>query len=367
MTRPIPPATPAKLTLKALAARLGVSAMTVSNAFNRPDQLSPGLRSRILRTANELGYDAPAPSGRMLRTGKAHALGLCCPDPISHLFADPNAAEFMKGIAEVCQERQVALTILPGFADAGHSSALDSVALDGIILYAAPDAGPFLERVLRKPLPIVTVDGKRRSGLPSVSIEDRPGAREIADLVLAHGHRRCAVFGMEIDAGMQSRPVTFAQLEKAACTVTRERARGFREAFDQHSVAVERVRCFEVFRNDAEQAYLLAQDLFENEKKQPTAILCMSDRIALGVMGAARACGFKIPGDISITGFDDIPGAAMADPPLTTVRQPARGKGRTAALLLLQNRNEAIRLPVELVVRKSVGPVPLIPPNHWPD
>ncbi|MBV8900772.1 MAG: LacI family DNA-binding transcriptional regulator [Verrucomicrobia bacterium] len=367
MTRSPSLPTRAKLTLKDLAARLGVSAMTVSNAFNRPDQLSPELRSRILRTASELGYDAPAASGRMLRTGKAHALGLCCPDPIGHLFADPNAAEFMKGIAEDCQERQVALTILPGFADAGHSSALDSVALDGIILYAAPDAGPFLERVLRKPLPIVTVDGKRRPGFASVSIEDRPGACEIADLVLAHGHRRCALFGMEIDSGMRSRPVTFAQLEKATCTVTRERARGFREAFDRYGVAVECLPCFEVFRNDAEQAYRLAQDLFEKEKKRPTAILCMSDRIALGVIGAARACGFKVPGDISITGFDDIPGAALSDPALTTVRQPARGKGRTAALLLLQNRNEAIQLPVELIVRRSVGPVPASPPAHWPD
>jgi DNA-binding LacI/PurR family transcriptional regulator len=172
---------------------------------------------------------------------------------------------------------------------------------------------------------------------------------------------------MEIDSGMHSRPVTFAQLEKATCTVTRERARGFREAFDQYDIAVERLRCFEVFRNDAEQAYRLAQDLFEKKDRRPTAILCMSDRIALGVVGAARACGFKIPGDISITGFDDIPGAALADPPLTTVRQPARGKGRTAALLLLQNRNEAIRLPVELVVRGSVGPVPVVPPTHWPD
>lgn len=366
MTRSPLPSSRAKLTLKDLAARLGVSAMTVSNAFNRPDQLSSDLRSRILRTASELGYDAPAPSGRMLRTGKAHALGLCCPDPISHLFADPNAAEFMTGIAEVCQERQVALTILPGFADAGHSSALDSVALDGIILYAAPDAGPFLDRVLRKPLPIVTVDGKRRPGFPSVSIEDRPGAREVAEFVLASGHRRCTVFGMEIDAGMRSRRVTFAQLEKAACTVTRERARGFREAFDEYEIPVERLRCFEVFRNDAEQAYLLARDLFEKEKgKRPTAVLCMSDRIALGVMRAASACGLRIPDDISVTGFDDIAGAALADPPLTTVRQPARGKGRTAALVLLQNRNEAIRLPVELVVRRSVGPV--IPSNHWPD
>jgi DNA-binding LacI/PurR family transcriptional regulator len=335
--------------------------MTVSNAFNRPDQLSSALRSRILQTANELGYYAPAASGRVLRTGKSNALGLCCPDPIGHLFADPNAAEFMKGIAEVCQERQVALTILPGFADADQSSALDTVAIDGIILYAAPDSGPFLDRILRKPLPVVTVDGRRRPGFPSVTIEDRKGAREIADFVLAHGHRRCAVFGMEIGFKNHSRPVTFAQLEKAACVVTRERARGFRDAFDEYQLSTERLPCFEVFRNDAEQAYLLAHALFERGGRPPTAILCMSDRLALGVMGAARACGLRIPGDISITGFDDVLGAALANPPLTTIRQPTRGKGRTAALLLLQNRSQAIRLPVELVVRGSVGPVAPVP------
>ncbi|MBV9488463.1 MAG: LacI family DNA-binding transcriptional regulator [Verrucomicrobia bacterium] len=362
-----PPITSAlpRLTLKDLAARLGVSAMTVSNAFNRPDQLSPELRSRILQTANELGYYAPAPAGRVLRTGRVNAIGLCCPDPIAHLFSDPNAAEFMKGIAEVCQERQIALTILPGFADASQSCALDTVAVDGLILYAAPDAGPFLSRVLRKPLPVVTVDGKRRPGSPNVSIDDRQGARQVADLVLAHGHRRIAIFGMEIGPGMRSRPVTFAQLEKASCVVTRERARGFRDAFEGYGVSPERLPCFEVFRNNAEQADQLAHNLFERGEELPTAILCMSDRIALGIASAARACGLRIPQDLSLTGFDDIPATASADPPLTTVRQPTRGKGRTAALLLLQKRNQAVRLPVELVVRASVGAPPAAAPGRF--
>ena len=109
----MPRATPAKtglplrdeVNLKSLARHLGVSAMTVSNAFNRPGELSASLRQRILSTAANLGYHGPRPTGRMLRTGLAGAVALFNPDPIPHLFEDSNASAFMAGISEVCEKR----------------------------------------------------------------------------------------------------------------------------------------------------------------------------------------------------------------------------------------------------------------------
>jgi hypothetical protein len=106
-----------QVTLKSLAQQLGVSAMTVSNAFNRPEELSANLRQRILSTGANAGYHGPRPSGRMLRTGLAGAIALSNPDPIPHLFEDSNASAFMTGISEICEKHQYGLAVPGRFVD----------------------------------------------------------------------------------------------------------------------------------------------------------------------------------------------------------------------------------------------------------
>src|ERR1700720_2851415 len=121
-------------TLASLAAELGVSRTTVSNAYNRPDQLSPELRRRVLETARRLGYPGPDPVARSLRTRKAGAVGLVLPEPLNYAFSDPAAVSFVAGLAESCEEVGQGLLLIavgPGRSVAEGSHAVLNAGVDG--------------------------------------------------------------------------------------------------------------------------------------------------------------------------------------------------------------------------------------------
>jgi len=108
----------ARMTVKTLAAAVGVSPATISNAYNRPDQLSAELRDRILATAKELGYPGPDAAGRTLRMGRAEAVGVLLSERLSYAFSDPFAVEFLTGLSEVVEDGATGLMVAPGDANA---------------------------------------------------------------------------------------------------------------------------------------------------------------------------------------------------------------------------------------------------------
>src|SRR5215218_7999763 len=103
----------ARMTVKTLAAALGVSPATISNAYNHPDQLSAELRERILATAKELGYPGPDAAGRILRIGRAEAVGVLLSERLSYAFSDPFAIEFLTGLSEVVEEHGISIVLMP--------------------------------------------------------------------------------------------------------------------------------------------------------------------------------------------------------------------------------------------------------------
>jgi len=148
-------------TLASLAAELGVSRTTVSNAYNRPDQLSADLRERVLATAKRMGYAGPDPVARSLRTRKAGAVGLVITEPLTYSFSDPAALNFVAGLAETCEEAGQGLLLVavgPGRTVSEGSSAVLSAGVDGFVVYAAADDDPYLQLVLDRRLPVVVVD-----------------------------------------------------------------------------------------------------------------------------------------------------------------------------------------------------------------
>src|SRR3954467_11786104 len=133
----------ARPTLATIAKELGVSRMTVSNAFNRPDQLSPELRERVLTTARTLGYAGPDPGGRALSRGRTGCVGVIFDAPLTTAFSDPAAVEVLHGVATVCEERELGMTLVPRLR--GKDAELVRPALvDGFVVYCRGDDDPRL-------------------------------------------------------------------------------------------------------------------------------------------------------------------------------------------------------------------------------
>ncbi|MDX1655564.1 MAG: substrate-binding domain-containing protein [Candidatus Competibacteraceae bacterium] len=345
-------------TLQDLAKQLGVSRTTVSNAFNRPDQLSEELRERILSAARKLGYTGPNPVARMLRTGRAGAVGLLFSEPLTYAFDDPTTLAFLQGVGQVCARVQSSLLILPVVDNANAVQTIQQAAVDGFIIYCLPDDSPVVAQVLERRLPVVAVD-QAIQGVPTVGIDDRQAARLAAEHLLALGHRRLGVLALDLQADDHFGPVAKERRMTPNYRVTAQRLKGYEEALGAAGIDLHSLPLWECPGNDSGRALEAARNLLDTHPR-PTGLLAMSDRLALGVLEAARERGLEVPRDLSVVGFDDIALASQLTPTLTTIHQPLVEKGVVTAELLLEGTGEATsrQLEVQLVVRDSSGPPP---------
>ncbi|MDT5178721.1 MAG: hypothetical protein QOJ95_2919, partial [Mycobacterium sp.] len=177
------PAPRRRATLASLAAELKVSRTTISNAYNRPDQLSADLRERVLATAKRLGYAGPDPVARSLRTRRAGAVGLIVTEPLNYSFRDPAALDFVAGLAESCEEAGQGLLLVaagPNRSVTDGTAAVLSAGVDGFVVYSASDDDPYLQVVAQRAMPIVVVDQPMDvPGASRVCIDDRAAMRSV--------------------------------------------------------------------------------------------------------------------------------------------------------------------------------------------
>jgi len=342
----------ARATMTTVARELGVSPSTVSNAYNRPDQLSAALRDRILATAARLGYAGPDPVARTLRHGRTGAIGLVYDEALSFSFTDPAAVLCLRGVAAECERAAAGLTLVPRLG-AGAPDLAGTALVDGFVLYCLPEGDDRLARIRARGLPAVAVDSPAP---PLVGVDDRGGARALAAHVLALGHRRIAVVATRLAADGAEGTADAARQAAIPYRGTRERLVGYRDAVIAAGLDWSAVRVEERVPYGREAGRRAARDLLAGDP--PTAVLAMSDELALGVLDAAATAGLAVPGDLTVVGFDDTPAAAEARKPLTTVAQPHLDKGATAARLLLDPATDpttAVILPTTLVVRASAG------------
>src|SRR4051812_44745651 len=146
---------PRRVTLATVAEALGVSAMTVSNAYNRPEKLSPELRERVLAKAEELGYSGPNVLARSLRRGKTGVLGVVLGEALTYAFDDPAAIEFLRGLAGA----GIALHLVPATGGEGDAALVMDAAVDAFVLYSLPDGHPLVTAALRRRLPLIVQSG----------------------------------------------------------------------------------------------------------------------------------------------------------------------------------------------------------------
>ena len=339
--------------LRDVAERAGVSVGSASHAFGRPELVSQEVRERVLAAAEELGYAGPDPTARRLRTGRAGAIGVIVAERLGYQFTDPASPAFLAGVARALETGPLGLLLIPDsrYREAA-AEAVRGAAVDGFIVYSAPRNDPRVAAALARRLPAVTVDQPRSAPTAFVGIDDRAAARSAAEHLRGLGHRRVGllafVTALDSDGKMQ-------------LDLSVERRIGYREglgdAWDEGLVRTCRP-------NALEPAKAATLDLLRRDRP-PTAILAMSDVLAIGALQAAADLGVAVPRQLSLVGFDDSPAAALSTPPLTTISQPHEEKGRLAATWLLGaiERGTQLRarrrreiLATELVVRRTTAP-----------
>ncbi|MDQ6793299.1 MAG: LacI family DNA-binding transcriptional regulator [Chloroflexota bacterium] len=349
------------ITLQTIADRMGVSRSTVSNAYGRPDQLAPALREQILRVASDLGYPGPHAVARTLRRGRVGAIGLLLTEALTYAFRDPAAVLFLEGVAEVLQATDVGLLLVP--AQPGHAfdpAGIQGAVVDGFLVYSVSDGHPALEEVMRRRVPTVIVDQPRLPNAALVTIDDEDAAYTAARHLLDLGHTRFAILSDRLSVGSLQPGVRVGNRKESGFLVTRLRLRGYRRALEEAGVEWGPVPIAECFPNTPDIGREAIAHIVELDPR-PTALLCITDQIALGALLGAADRELFVPDDLSIVGFDDIPAAATAQPALTTIRQPLLEKGRVAAQMLTGNDRSAVRLVqlgTQLVPRESSGPAP---------
>jgi DNA-binding LacI/PurR family transcriptional regulator len=350
------------VTLQTIADALGVSRTTVSNAYNKPDQLNPELRRKVLETAAELGYAGPDPAARRLRSGRPDAIGLLFCHSLSQAFTDPAAMLFLQGLIGQTEPAGLPLLLLAGPQPTGRDviTAVREAVVDSFVVYSLPEEHPQVQAALERRVPLVVVDEPRLPDFSFVGVDDRGGARQAAEHLIELGHRRIGILSMRVvDDDYEGGRLDAERLAAASYPVTRERLTGYREAFEAAGIAWEEIHVEERPGNSPAAGADAARRLLSDDPR-PTAILANTDLLAFGALAAAGELGIHVPGELSVVGFDDVPAASYSAPPLTTVRQPLLQKGIEAARLVLERPESPreIMLPVELVVRASSGPAP---------
>jgi DNA-binding LacI/PurR family transcriptional regulator len=355
-SRPRPART--RLTLDEVASAAGVSRATVSNAYNRPDQLSVELRARVLETARRLGYTGPDPAARALVRGRTGVVGAVFSEPLDYAFEDPAVVLLLGGLAQECRETHTGLLLLPIEIDgAAAGEAIHGAAIDGLVAYSLPDDAQVLRAARQRGLPLVVIDQPQVEGAAFVGQDDRESARLALEHLLGLGHPRIVALGYRLHPERADGPVDPAELHASRYRLSRERASGYQQALDQHHRPPDALRIFQVAANTPEAGAGAARQLLTGDDP-PTAILTDSDQLAFGVLQAARSLGLAVPGQLSVVGTAAVPAAAHTVPALTTVHQPFLAKGRRAAQLLAagETATAPIVLPVHLVERASTAP-----------
>lgn len=329
------------VTIFEVAKLAGVSHTTVSRVINNNTHVMPETRERVLAAMDTLGYVANR-QARLLAGGTSNNIGVLVPD-----LGTGYIGEIMRGIDAELSLENYDLTLFTthriASKEAGYVMNLARGMADGMLLVLPRNPVDYFEFLTNQKYPFVLIDHQGSgSACPSVGATNWQGAYNATEYLIKLGHRRIGFIVGSPDLG-------------AAV----DRFKGYKSALKTHHIPLDEALIYQgdFFQPDG---YAGGKTLL-SLKNPPTAIFASNDSMAIGVMDAVREMSLRIPDDISVMGFDDIPQAAMVRPGLTTVRQPLEEMGRVATQMLLDMLKkpnkipERIELPTGLVIRDSTG------------
>ena len=346
------------VTSRDVARKAGVSRTTVSFVLNNVEEanISEETRQRVLEAAQALGY-VPHAAAQVLAGQRTRMVGLIIPPDRRHLPSHLFLLPLMEGMLYVVQQHGLRLLIDSPGDDSHTRTYLDLVRakrLDGLIMFEPRLDDPALQALAEDGFPLVLIGHLPGAEICSVDVDNRAAARMAVDHLLQLGHRRiCCI----------------TNAPQSSYTATAERLLGYQDALNAaglpHDPALVQ---FADYTPDS--GFECMNTLLDQLSPPPTAAFVASDVVAFGALSAIQQRGLRVPQDIAVAGFDDVPFARFANPPLTTVRLPIAQQGHKAAELLLDlilMRAEAGRrvlLDTELVVRGSTAAAS--PPDSAP-
>ncbi len=338
----VPPQRSAAPTLNEVAERAGVSRATASRVLSGDPRVSDRAREAVRSAASALAY-VPRQAARSLATRRSDALAFVVAETGEKFFADPFFAGVLRGaqVAAAERRRQLLFVVvandddrarLEEYAAGGH--------VDGAMFLSVHRNDPMPGRVHRLGVPVVLAGrpANLRAGMPYVTADNPTGGRLAAQALLARGSRR---------------PVTITGPSDMTASI--DRLAGFRAELTENGVELPPSAV-------AEGDFTIsgghrAMERLLDGGATPDAVFAANDQMAVGVLRALRARGIRVPDDVAVVGFDDVPLAADADPPLTTIRQPLEVMGRHMARMLIDLADggpaTSATLAVELVPRAS--------------
>jgi LacI family transcriptional regulator len=329
-------------TLDDVARAAGVSTATVSRCLNAPERVVEATRTKVMSAVDALGY-TPNFGARVMAAKRTYTIGAIIPTMDNAIFARGIQA-FQEALHARGYTLLVASSSYDPAVEADQVRALVGRGADGMFLIGYerdPGLYGYLEQQSVPVLSSWVFDAQ--SDVPTVGFDNRKGMRLMADKVLSLGHSDVAVISGMLKGNDR----------------TTQRIEGIRDAFRAHGIDPDSVPVVETpyeIENGAAAFASLMQ-----ASPRPTAIICGNDVLAVGALRAARDMGLDVPGDVSITGFDDIELARIVTPQLTTIHVPHREMGRKAAEALIdmvekRSTSALIELPISLEMRGSLAP-----------
>ncbi|MBA8881334.1 DNA-binding LacI/PurR family transcriptional regulator [Phyllobacterium myrsinacearum] len=345
-----------KVRLADIARASGVSQGTASNVFSRPEVVRDEVREHVLAVARDLGYAGPSVTGRLLRAGKVNAIGVAAIEPLAYFFDDPWARAFLAALADVCDAKGTGLTLVSARNQQKLSWNIQSALVDGFILLCVEGGERLVELTRERQLPFISLAlGSDDQSIPAIGVNNIDGAATAARHLTRLGHRRFVILATEFTDDHVGR-ISAPEIERGdVYSTSRDRAVGYWHALAEVGIAREVVPVFET-QNDRPSVHACLEQVFSTAER-PTAILAMSDNIAMLAMAWLTDHGLNVPVDISIVGFDGVPEGGMVKPGLTTMAQPFQELAVRAVHAILDDAIPTEReiIEVKLIERGSTA------------
>lgn len=333
-----------KLRLEQIAELSGVSRSTVSRVVNNHVSVRPEVRQRVLQVIEETGYH-PDPAARSLASQRSGIIGLVIPRAVQSLFTDPYYPRLMQGVAQACNTHDYILSLFLFYTEEEEQRLSPRVThkqlVDGAIVGALPINDPLAAQLLENEVPFVMIGRPADlSRISFVDVDNAEGASQAVSHLARLGCQRIATITGPLNT-----------------LVGLDRRQGYLNTLNEHGYPPNEALIAEGDFTEAS-GYMAMQRLLP---QRPDAVFAASDTMARGALRALRSAGLAVPDDIAIVGFDDLPGSAVADPPLTTVRQPILRLGVQAVECLVDLLTHGVQPPrqvvmtTQLVIRQSCG------------